>query len=222
MARRWVKLWVSESLRGTIRFDFTPAERSVWYDLLVLAGDCRQDGLIAPGSGVPYPLKWIAGTLNISSTLLKKTLEICKSSERIEINGDGIKILNWHKYQSEYERQKPFRYKKVTDKVTSRVTKRLPVEEEVEEDIKEIYKEKVHKKTYADNILLTHDEYQKLVERFGEQGAKDWIDKLSLGKQAKGYKYKSDYAAILTWERRDAKPQEPEKEPVWNVRNSLS
>lgn len=130
MARRWVKLWVAESLRGTIRFDFSSAERGVWYDLLMLAGDSRQDGLIAPSSGVAYPLKWVAGTLNISLNLLQKTLEICKKSTRIEVNGNGIRILNWQKYQSEYERQKPFRYKKVTNKVTQK----LPVEEEEEKE----------------------------------------------------------------------------------------
>jgi len=151
MARRWVKFWVAESLRGTIRFDFTPAERGVWYDLLILAGDCRQDGLIGPGSGVSYPLKWIAGTLNISSLLLRKTLKICKSSERIEINQNGIRILNWHKYQSEYERQKPFRYKKVTPKVTSMVTQKLPVE--VEEDIEVEEKKYIKKKPLIPDFI---------------------------------------------------------------------
>lgn len=135
MARRWVKLWVAESLRGTIRFDFSPAERGVWYDLLMLAGDSRQDGLIAPSSGVAYPLKWVAGTLNISLNLLQKTLEICKKSTRIEVNGSGIRILNWQKYQSEYERQKPFRYKKVTNKVTQKLP--VEVEEEIEIDKEE-------------------------------------------------------------------------------------
>ena len=128
MARKWIKLWVAESLRGTIRFDFTPAERGVWYDLLALAGDCRQDGLIAPGSDEAYPLRWIAGTLNISPSLLQRTLEKCKTYTRIEVNGHGILILNWNRYQSEYERQKPFRAKKVT----SKVTQKLPVEGEGE------------------------------------------------------------------------------------------
>lgn len=109
MARSWIKIWVAESLRGTMRFDFTPAERGVWYDLLALAGDGRQDGLIAPGKDQKYPLRWIAGTLNISPSLLHRTLEKCKTYSRIEVNDNGIRILNWNKYQSEYERQKPFR-----------------------------------------------------------------------------------------------------------------
>ena len=113
MARRWVKIWVTESLTGTMRFEFDPAERGVWYDLLVLAGNCRQEGIIAAGPDRPYPLTWIAGTLNVPLPLLKRTLDKCKESERIGMNGTGmIKITNWEKYQSEYDRQKSYRQPK--------------------------------------------------------------------------------------------------------------
>lgn len=112
MARRWIKVWTKECLTGTIRFDFTPAERGLWYDLLVLAGDCRQDGVIAPGTGCAYPHQWIAGVLNIPIELLEAVLVKCEESGRLHENSSGITILNWKKYQSEYERQKPFREKK--------------------------------------------------------------------------------------------------------------
>ena len=112
MARRWIKIWVQESLTGTMRFDFTPAERGVWYDLLVLAGNCRLEGVIAAGPSKPYPHTWIAGTLNIPLNLLETTLRKCQDSERINDNSDGIHILNWSKYQSEYDRQKPYRKEK--------------------------------------------------------------------------------------------------------------
>ena len=162
MARRWVKLWVSESLRGTIRFDLTPSERSVWYDLLALAGDCRQEGLIAPGEHQAYPLRWIAGTLNISTSLLQRTLKKCKTLSRIDVNGSGILILNWNKYQSEYERQKPFRGKKVTNKVTQK----LPVEEEVD------IEEEVEKKYIKKEIILPDFINKELWDAFLEMRKK--------------------------------------------------
>ena len=109
MAKRWIKLWVAESLRGTIRFDFTPEERGIWYDLLALAGDCRQEGLIAPGDRIGYPRQWIANTLNIPLPLLNQTLKKCIKTKRIEGTKRGLKIISWAKYQSEYERQKPYR-----------------------------------------------------------------------------------------------------------------
>lgn len=107
--KRWVKVWVSECLNGTIRFDFTPEQRGVWYDLLVLAGNCRHEGLIAAGQGIPYPDNWIAGTLNIPLKLLQVTIQKCIETGRIEKNGSGYRIVNWEKYQSEYDRQKPYR-----------------------------------------------------------------------------------------------------------------
>ncbi len=109
MARKWIKLWVQECLTGTMRFDFLPEERGVWYDLLILAGNCRLDGIIAAGPNKPYPHNWIAGTLNIPPELLEETLKKCELSDRISENCDGIHILNWKRYQSEYDRQKPYR-----------------------------------------------------------------------------------------------------------------
>lgn len=110
--RTWVKIWVDECLQGTIRFDFTPAERGVWYDLILLAGRCRVPGVISPNGESPYPQSYIAGLLNISLELLETTLEKCKTSGRIRETKRGIELVNWGHYQSEYERQKPYRQQK--------------------------------------------------------------------------------------------------------------
>ena len=115
MTRLWIKVWVNECLDGTIRFDFTPEERCVWYDLLILAGRCRSEGMISAGKGTPYPKNWIAGTLNIPLELLEKVLVKCQETQRICLNGDGIQIINWKKYQSEYDRQLKSRLAKQRD-----------------------------------------------------------------------------------------------------------
>ena len=119
---RYVKMYVGECLEGTIRFDFEPAERGVWYDLVILAGRMRIKGLIGAGAGVPYPRRWIAGILNIDEELLEKTIEKCKNTQRISENSDGIHILNWSKYQSEYDRQRPYRDKKRAGRSSSKET----------------------------------------------------------------------------------------------------
>ncbi len=58
------------------------------------------------------------------------------------------------------------------------------------------------------NVLLRHSEYTKLQDRFGSR-ADDMIEELSLGKESKGYKYKSDYAAILKWDAKNHKTVSP-------------
>jgi hypothetical protein len=58
---------------------------------------------------------------------------------------------------------------------------------------------KIPKITYAENILMTEAECQKLIDKHG-QVATDWmIDALDNYKGAHGKKYASDYRAILSW-----------------------
>ena len=110
--RTWVKMWVNECLEGSIRFDFTSAERGIWYDLILMAGRCRTPGVISANEQSPYPHKYIAGMLNVDIELLESTLVKCKASGRITENDSGIELVNWGHYQSEYQRQKKYRDKK--------------------------------------------------------------------------------------------------------------
>lgn len=52
---------------------------------------------------------------------------------------------------------------------------------------------------HAPTVLLTDDEYGKLVSSYGKDGAEWMIQKLDDYKAAKGATYKSDYRAILNW-----------------------
>lgn len=52
-------------------------------------------------------------------------------------------------------------------------------------------------------VLLTEDELKKLNEKFGEEGTKDRITDLDTAIESKGLKYKSHYATILNWDRRN-------------------
>ena len=62
-----------------------------------------------------------------------------------------------------------------------------------------------HKHGSFENVLLTDDELRKLRDRFPD--ANDRIERFSKKKAAKGYTYKSDYAAILSWA--DDKAEQP-------------
>lgn len=65
------------------------------------------------------------------------------------------------------------------------------------------------KKKYADFVTMAEEEYNKLVEQFGEQGTKDRIENLNFYKGSKGVTYKSDYMTVLNWDRKNKK--EPAK-----------
>lgn len=54
------------------------------------------------------------------------------------------------------------------------------------------------------NVLLTEEELRKLQELYPDTW-QERIDDLSFGLETKGYKYKSHYAVILSWDRTDKK-----------------
>lgn len=53
--------------------------------------------------------------------------------------------------------------------------------------------------SYADFVSMLPEEYQKLIDKYGETNTKKFIDKLNAFKGSNGKKYKSDYLAILNW-----------------------
>lgn len=55
------------------------------------------------------------------------------------------------------------------------------------------------KTLYAEHVTMKSDEYEKLINEHGEEKTAWMIQKLNNAKGAKGYKYKSDYRAILSW-----------------------
>lgn len=155
MSRAWVKLWVGEWLDGTTRYEMSGAQRAFWIDLLAMGGRSRQPGVICAGQSgdrvIGYPLSVFqgldaGGELDIPATL--QLFEAC-GKIRVEVTQENpvrllkIEILNWNRYQSEYQRQKGYRKsdkasdRKRAKEVTPQNTKKLPVEGEVEGEVEE-------------------------------------------------------------------------------------
>lgn len=69
-------------------------------------------------------------------------------------------------------------------------------------------KDSIDKSIYGEfqNVRLTDEEYQKLVDRF-PMDYQDKIENLSQYIAQKGKRYKSHYATILAWERKNNKAQ---------------
>lgn len=60
-------------------------------------------------------------------------------------------------------------------------------------------KPRIEREHYAEFVTLTKQEYDRLVERYGEAPAKRMIEILDNYKGATGKKYDCDYRAILNW-----------------------
>lgn len=118
ISRRWCKLWCLEYLDGSLGKE-EPTVRAIFIACLALAALGDSDGKIQFGSDsnyTPYTDQQIAMRFNIplKAWLAVKTRLI--ERESIKVLDDGaIQIVNWRKYQSEYQRQKQYRYKGKVD-----------------------------------------------------------------------------------------------------------
>jgi hypothetical protein len=68
-------------------------------------------------------------------------------------------------------------------------------------------------KKYAEFVRMTEEEYQKLIEQYGEKATKKMIEILDNYKGATGKTYKSDYRAILSWVVKRYQEEEKQRKP---------
>lgn len=119
--RTWIKLHTHGILHGSVSYQLSDAEQSVWIKLLCLAGEVNRDGQISDNDGRPYPHHFIAHELHITKELLESTIKKCTDEGRISEDDTGLHITNWAVYQSEYQRQKQYRDKEDKKHFTYRV-----------------------------------------------------------------------------------------------------
>lgn len=90
----------------------------------------------------------------------------------------------------------------------------MPIENENRNENENINKSNYEIYGELRKVLLTAEEYGKLVERFGEDATQYLISELDTGIASKGYKYKSHYATLLNWARRKYQEQQKQKLPA--------
>ena len=101
--------------------------------------------------------------------------------------------------------------------------KLTPPQVQAKDKVKVEEEKSIEKKKHGEfsNVLLTDQEYEKLLKRFGASETKDRIERLSSGIASKGYRYQSHYATILNWKRRDDKEQAGGKNRRHNTARGL-
>ena len=113
MTRKWIKLYCYERLHGSVSYQLTEAEQSLWDKILCLAGLSLHDGLVSDNNGRAYPHSFIIHELHTNKKSFENLLTKCIEEGRITEDEQGLHITNWAKYQSEYDRQKPYRQKPI-------------------------------------------------------------------------------------------------------------
>ena len=109
--RSWIKLYTNVVFGSTSK-ELLPAERWVWIGLLALAGDSFIDGFVCISETIGYTSEQLADILSVDIEILTAALSKMTSTGKISIDAKNKRsILNWKKYQSEYDRQKSYRAK---------------------------------------------------------------------------------------------------------------
>jgi len=109
---------------------------------------------------------------------------------------DNKQITN--KQQTDNNKQS---YNQGTIKPLNHVTKDIPESPEVDSPPSK------HRYGEFKKVLLKDDEYEKLIDKFGEVDAKERIERLDIyiGSNKKGKNYIDHYRVILSWARKDEK-----------------
>ena len=132
---RWIKLWTQETITGTTSHELEPAERSLWFDFLALAGDSPVPGTVCVAAGIPYTDDQLCQMLNVPPSLLQRASDRMVKAGKITLNAGCIRISKWEHYQGDYIRMQEHR-RRVTH-VTPRaaVTKVTRRTEQSREDV---------------------------------------------------------------------------------------
>lgn len=133
-------------------------------------------------------------------------LELLENDQMIDRKrygkGTYLKLLNYAVYQdlgdTKRTEKEPMKNGKGTgeeqEKNTNKKEKNVKNEKNVK---KSIYTcEKIR---FAENVIMTNDEYSSLIKRLGEADTKRAIEILDNYKGSTGKSYKNDYRTILSW-----------------------
>lgn len=101
-----------------------PGERFLWFAFLLLAGDSPYEGKIALTEDMGYTDEQLGSMLKCDPGLIQRAKKVMVKYDKIKVlKNNIIQIVNWKKYQSEYQRQKPYRSEdgqKLLRKVTTK------------------------------------------------------------------------------------------------------
>lgn len=197
MTAGWIKIDRSiTEMQGYFGDKFNRA--MCWIDLLLLAEwksktlTIRGIKVVLERGQIAISIRELSNRWSLSTPTVQKILKEFVADERIKVERSNvvniITVLNYERYQSNAEQSQQ------QDLFPQQVSNGQPPKSKSPSTNP---KPKKHK--YAPEVLLTDDEYGKLVAEYGEDGAKWMVKKLDDYKASRGTTYKSDYRAILNW-----------------------
>lgn len=205
---------------------------AVWFELMDFAGKCNAGGQLIESPEIPFSnLEDIAIMIDREPEELNLCMQYYISNRMITVIDDVYMLTNWAKYQNEeglekireqtrkrvakHREQQKLASGNATCNVTVTQCNATDIEEDIEKDLekeKKKNKEKKHKYGEYKNVLLTDDELEKLQAEYPD--IEERIERLSSYIASTGKSYKSHYATIRNWARKDAEVK-PITQPIY-------
>jgi hypothetical protein len=152
--------------------------------------------------------EWFKGDKLITDQKIRTTLSKLEKLQFITTkptnNYTLIEVLNYNVYQMKEEESN-----QQNNQETTKTKPRDNHEKTTNKNDKNVKNDKKNK--YAEFVSMTTEQFQKLVDQYGEEGTKERIENLNLYKGSTGKKYKDDYLTVLSWERKNTKSKPKNK-----------
>jgi|TARA_Y100000310_G_scaffold233219_1_gene236090 hypothetical protein len=154
---------------------------------------------LKPGELV-FGRKMAATETGLSEQKIRTALTTLKSTITVTVKPTNkysiIQVQNWELYQDSNQHTNHQDNQQLTSNQPA-TNQQLTTDKNIKNDKKNIYGE-------FNNILLSDEEHQKLQDKFNSTYSEK-IENLSAYLESKGKKYKSHYATILSWDRKEVK-----------------
>ena len=100
----WIKLdssfYQNRKIRKIVQTDNGYVKVAVWINLLCIAGNTNDNGLLFFSSKEPYSVELLAEEMRLTEDFIKETIALFEKREMIEIEQSVWAIKNWEKYQN--------------------------------------------------------------------------------------------------------------------------
>lgn len=219
----------------------------IWFKLLCMAGRDNNNGIFLMNNKIAYTEEMFATIFRRPLNTVRLAISTFEAFGMIDIIDDVITLNNWEKHQNidgmekireqnRLRKQKERERKKAallidshdmsrdTSREVTQQNKKEDKEKEKDNNILSVSDEtpptkkaKPVKHRYGEynNVLLTDDELEKLKKEYSDYAER--IERLSSYVASTGKPYKSHYATIRNWARKDAEKPQTRKElvPDW-------
>jgi predicted phage replisome organizer len=231
----WLKLHKDFFKRHDIRIveAMDNGKDYILFYMKLLLESVDHEGYLRFSDPIPYNEKTLSIITNTNIDIVRGAIEIFRKLDLMEILDDETIFMTQTQLmlgvETEWAKKKrEYRNKLELLEEDTRGTKKDNVRQEIEKELdieidtdKEIKKDKntptKHKYGTNNNVLLTEEEYNKLIE----EGLDDYIENLSFYLASKKVSYKSHYMTILSWKRRDDKETVKPKQNGFKTQQQL-